>query len=49
MTSTQHVMCDDCSQKHEAVYSHEGEFGQGPVYAVVCNGFTDYYLEERLV
>lgn len=44
-----HVMCDDCSQPHPAEYSHEDQFGHGPVYAVVCNGLTDYYLEERVI
>lgn len=43
-----YVMCDDCDQRHEATYSHVGDFGQGPVYAVVCGEFVSYYLTERV-
>jgi hypothetical protein len=45
---TTYVMCDDCDARHEATYSHDGEFEQGPVYAVVCGEFVDYYLTERV-
>ena len=42
------VQCDECSGVHEAEYSHDGRFGEGPVYVVVCGGFTDYYTFERV-
>jgi hypothetical protein len=45
-----HVICDECGERHVAEYSHEGRFGEGPIYAVVCaNQLTDYYTAERLV
>lgn len=44
-----HVMCDECNQAHPAEYSHEGRFGEGHVYIVMCGEFADYYLTERLI
>ncbi len=26
----------DCGDEHEATYSHEGRFGEGPIFEVVC-------------
>lgn len=43
------VICDECGQPHDASYSHEGRYGEGAVYEVVCGGLSDYYLSERLV
>lgn len=43
------VRCDvgACPLTHEACYSHEGRFGEGPVYAVVCtDGLTTWYTLE---
>lgn len=42
--------CDQCGQPHEATYSHEAQFGQGPIFAVVCpvDDLTDYYTLERV-
>lgn len=41
--------CND-GTVHEATYSHEGQHGDGPVYAVVCrDGLTDYYTEPGLI
>jgi hypothetical protein len=42
--------CDECEQQHPAYYSHEGRFGEGPIYAVVCtvDDLTDYYTTERV-
>lgn len=42
------VTCWHCEQPHEAEYSHEGRFGEGPIFAVVCtvDGLTDYYTTE---
>lgn len=41
--------CDTCEKVHPAEYSHEGRFGQGAIYAVVCDdGLTDYYTAERI-
>ena len=50
MTQKLWAICDDCGQKHEATYSHEGEWGQGPIYAVVCtvDHLTSYYTAEGL-
>lgn len=46
-----YVICDECGERHEATYSHEGRFNEGPVYAVVCpvDSLTDYYTTEALV
>jgi hypothetical protein len=42
--------CDVCGRSHEAVYSHEGRFGEGPIYAVVCtDGLTSYYTLDLVV
>jgi hypothetical protein len=43
--------CDGCGQVHEAVYSHEGRFSEGPIYAVACfeDGLTSYVTTEGLV
>jgi hypothetical protein len=30
--------CDECEQQHPAYYSHEGRFGEGPIYAGVHRG-----------
>jgi hypothetical protein len=48
---TGHVTCDHCGERHQATYSHEGRFGEGALYAVVCtaDGMTDYYTAERLL
>lgn len=45
------VICDHCGKKHVAEYSHDGVFGEGPIYAVVCeqDGLTDYYRESALI
>lgn len=40
------VQCQECPERHPATYSHEGQFGQGPIYAVVCGELTDYYTSE---
>jgi hypothetical protein len=42
------VRCHYCDQLHPATYSHEGRFGEGPIYAVVCpvDNLTDYYTAE---
>lgn len=41
------VTCWECGKEHEATYSHEGQWNQGPIYAVVCDdGLTDYYTAE---
>lgn len=42
------VDCDECGERHVAEYSHEGQWGQGAVFAVVCGEFTDYYQEGRV-
>lgn len=45
------VLCDECGEPHPAHYSHEGQFGEGAIYAVVCTAdlLTDYYTESRLL
>lgn len=53
MTGELYITCDYCGERHVAEYSHEGRFGEGPIYAVVCFatdfvGFTDYYTGERV-
>lgn len=44
------VVCDMCGHEHQAVYTHDGQFGEGPIYAVVCpvDDLTDYYTLERV-
>lgn len=44
------VVCDSCGATHEATYSHEGSYGEGAIYAVVCPAdyLTDYYRAERV-
>lgn len=43
------VICDQCGARHVAEYSHEGRYGEGHIYAVVCDDdLTDYYTEERV-
>lgn len=39
------VTCHECGRTHPAEYSHEGRYGEGPIYAVVCDAdhLTDYY------
>jgi hypothetical protein len=39
------ITCQECGQQHEATYSHEGRFNEGPIFAVVCpvDWLTDYY------
>lgn len=43
--------CDGCSQIHPAEYSHEGRFGEGAIFAVVCgvDGLTSYHTTEGLI
>lgn len=42
--------CDECGGEHAAEYSHQGEWGQGAIYSVVCTGtdewLTGYYTSE---
>jgi hypothetical protein len=46
-----HVICDQCGGRHVAEFSHIGDFGQGPIFAVVCteDDLTDYYRESRVI
>lgn len=39
------VQCWECGEWHGATYDHEGRWGQGPIYAVVCtrDNLVDYY------
>lgn len=48
-----HVVCWECGEEHEAVFSHLSQWGEGGrpgerVYAVVCpvDDLTDYYTDE---
>lgn len=42
------VTCHECGEAHEATYSHDGRFGEGPIFAVVCtvDWLTSYYTTE---
>lgn len=42
------VDCDHCPETHPADYSHEGQYGEGPIFVVYCNDLADYYTEERV-
>jgi len=50
--ATLYVRCQDCEGEHVAEYSHESQYGQGAIYAVVCTAtdewLTDYYTTELL-
>jgi hypothetical protein len=45
-----HVECQECDGFHVAEFSHEGRFGEGPIFAVVCtvDHLTSYYTTEAL-
>lgn len=30
------VDCERCDGQHDAEYSHEGRFGEGPIFAAIC-------------
>ena len=40
-----YVACqeDDTHGWHVAEYSHQSQWGDHPIYTVVCSGYTDYY------
>jgi hypothetical protein len=42
------VTCQEYGQTHQAEFSHEGRWNQGPIYAVVCtvDNLVDYYTSE---
>lgn len=46
--ATINVACFECHETHVGEYSHEGRYGEGPIYAVVCtrDHLTDYYTRE---
>lgn len=41
--------CDDCGAQHPALYSHEGQFGQGAIYSVVCGEYIETYQVSRVI
>jgi hypothetical protein len=43
------VQCDTCGERHEGSYSHEGRFGEGAIFEIVCptDGLSDFYTRER--
>lgn len=45
------IGCYHCPDEHEGNYSHDGRFGEGPIYAVVCtvDHLTAYYTLEAAV
>lgn len=45
------VVCHECGAEHLGTYSHLGQYGEGPIYAVVCTAddLTDYYTLEAAV
>lgn len=42
------VACFDCHETHDAEYSHEGRFGEGAIYAVVCGEYVEHYTAEAV-
>jgi hypothetical protein len=51
MTATEFtVTCEFCGATHVAEYSHEGRYGEGPIYAVACTRdlVNDYVTAERV-
>jgi hypothetical protein len=51
VAQTGKVVCETCGEVHVAEYSHEGQFNEGPIYAVVCTAdhLTDYVTTWALV
>lgn len=47
-TTKYQATCDGCGATHPAEYSHEGQFGEGAIYAVVCtvDWLTSYHTSE---
>lgn len=47
---THTAICDGCGNVHPAEYSHEGQFGEGPIFAVTCtvDYLTSYHTTEGL-
>lgn len=44
------ALCPGCDELHEAAYDHEGEFGQGPIFATFCpkDNLADYHTLDGL-
>ena len=44
------ILCHECGEEHPAHYDHEGRWGEGPIYVVICSdGLADYYTTELLI
>jgi len=39
---------ENCGSVHTATFSHDGDYGQGRIYAATCpvDGLTDYYTDD---
>lgn len=47
--ATPTVTCEECNENHVAEYSHEGRYGEGAIYSVICkDGLTDYYTKQAV-
>lgn len=42
------MRCFTCDRWHEAHYHHDGQYGEGPIFIVICeeDGLADYYTNE---
>lgn len=44
------MTCFQCGERHVAEYHHEGRYGEGSIYAVVCSAdgldLTDWYTAD---
>lgn len=42
------ITCHNCGQDHIGEYSHEGRWGEGPIFVVICikDDLADYYTQE---
>lgn len=51
MSATLIGECDGCGGAHPATYSHEGQFGEGPIYEVPCpeDGLSTMVTQAGLV
>lgn len=39
------IECESCDRFHVGIYSHEGKWGQGAIYEIVCGSGDEWYSE----
>jgi hypothetical protein len=45
------ALCEGCGEYHPAEYHHDGQWGEGPIYAATCpvDGLTDFLTWQGVV